>query len=34
VYTDQAGMLGLLRRLHGLGITIQQFQILEERRKD
>ena len=34
VYTDQAGMIGLLRRLHGLGLTIEQFQILEERRKE
>ena len=34
VYTDQSGMIGLLRRLHGLGITIQQLQILEERRQE
>ena|SRR5690349_10327112 len=34
VHTDQSGMIGLLRRLHGLGITIQQLQILEERRKE
>ena len=34
VYTDQSGMIGLLRRLHGLGMTIQQIQILEERRKE
>jgi hypothetical protein len=29
VTTDQAGIVGLLRRLHGLGMTIQQFQIVE-----
>ena len=34
VYTDQSGLIGLLRRLHGLGMTIQQIQILEERRKE
>lgn len=34
VYTDQSGMIGLLRRLHGLGMTIQQIQILPERRKE
>ena len=34
VSTDQSGMIGLLRRLHGLGMTIQQLQILEERRKE
>ena len=28
VHTDQSGIVGLLRRLHGLGITIQQFQII------
>jgi hypothetical protein len=34
VYTDQSGMIGLLRRLHGLGMIIQQVQVLEERRKE
>lgn len=34
LYTDQSGLIGLLRRLHGLGMTIQQLQILEERRKE
>ncbi len=29
VNTDQAGIVGLVRRLHGLGITIQQFQIIQ-----
>jgi len=28
VHTDQSGIVGLVRRLHGLGITIQQFQII------
>ncbi len=28
VNTDQSGIVGLVRRLHGLGITIQQFQII------
>jgi hypothetical protein len=28
VHTDQAGIVGLVRRLHGLGMTIQQFQII------
>ncbi len=28
VHTDQSGIVGLVRRLHGLGITIQQFQIV------
>ena len=31
VSTDQSGMLGLLRRLHGLGMTIWQIEVLEER---
>jgi hypothetical protein len=34
MHTDQAGMIGLLRRLHGLGMTIQEMQILEKRRRD
>jgi hypothetical protein len=25
VHTDQSGIVGLVRRLHGLGMTIQQF---------
>ena len=29
VNTDQAGIVGLLRRLHGLGITIQQLQVIQ-----
>ncbi len=28
VNTDQAGIVGLVRRLHGLGITILQLQIV------
>ena len=31
VYTDQSGMIGLLRRLHGLGMTIQQLQIMTQK---
>ncbi len=29
IHTDQSGIVGLLRRLHGLGITIRQFQIIQ-----
>jgi len=28
MHTDQAGIVGLVRRLHGLGMTILQFQIV------
>ena len=28
VHTDQSGIIGLLRSLHGLGMTILQFQIM------
>lgn len=28
VHTDQSGIIGLVRRLHGLGITIVRFQIV------
>jgi hypothetical protein len=28
VRADQAGIVGLVRKLHGLGLTIQQFQII------
>jgi len=30
VHTDQSGIVGLVRRLHGLGMTIQQFQIVQD----
>ena len=30
VNTDQSGIVGLVRRLHGLGITILQFQIISD----
>jgi hypothetical protein len=30
VHTDQAGIVGLVRRLHGLGMTILQLQIVSE----
>ena len=33
VYTDQAGIIGLLRRLHSLGMTIQQFHIVTRKEK-
>jgi len=29
-HTDQSGMVGLLRELHGLGVTIVQVQIVSE----
>ena len=28
VHTDQSGIVGLVRKLHGLGMTIHQFQII------
>jgi hypothetical protein len=28
VHTDQSGIIGLMRRLHGLGMTIQQLEIV------
>jgi hypothetical protein len=28
VHTDQSGIVGLIRRLHGLGITILQLEII------
>jgi hypothetical protein len=28
MHTDQSGMVGLVRRLHGLGMTILQLQIV------
>ena len=33
VHTDQSGIVGLVRRLHGLGITIQQFQIIAQKER-
>jgi hypothetical protein len=30
VHTDQSGIVGLVRRLHGLGITILQLQIVSD----
>jgi hypothetical protein len=30
ICTDQAGIVGLVRRLHGLGISILQLQIVSE----
>ncbi len=29
VQTDQSGLVGLVRRLHGLGMIIQQLQIVQ-----
>jgi hypothetical protein len=31
VHTDQAGIVGLVRRLHGRGISILKLQILDDR---
>ncbi len=33
VRTDQAGIVGLVRRLHGSGMTILQFQIVLDHEK-
>lgn len=33
VHTDQSGIVGLVRRLHGLGITILQFQMIKRKEK-
>ena len=30
VHSDQAGIVGLVRRLHGLGMTILQLQIVSD----
>jgi hypothetical protein len=30
VHADQAGIVGLVRRLHGLGMTIQQVQVISD----
>ncbi len=30
VHADQAGIVGLVRRLHGLGMTILQLQIMQK----
>ncbi|HSB03142.1 MAG TPA: hypothetical protein VLE49_21000 [Anaerolineales bacterium] len=30
VHTDQSGIIGLVRRLHGLGMTIQKFQVISD----
>jgi hypothetical protein len=30
VHTDQSGIVGFVRRLHGLGMTILQFQIVSD----
>lgn len=30
VHTDQSGIVGLVRSLHGLGMTIQKFQIISD----
>ncbi len=34
VHTDQSGLVGLVRRLHGLGMTILQFQIVSDGGKE
>jgi hypothetical protein len=33
VHTDQCGIVGLVRRLHGLGITILRVQVMLSERK-
>jgi hypothetical protein len=33
VHTDQSGIVGLVRRLHGLGMTILQLQIIHDEGK-
>ena len=33
IHTDQSGMVGLVRRLHGLGMTILQLQIITQKEK-
>jgi hypothetical protein len=33
VHTDQSGIVGLLRRLHGLGLTILQLQLITGKEK-
>ena len=33
VHTDQSGIVGLVRRLHGLGMMILQLQIISEGEK-
>ncbi len=33
IHTDQSGIVGLVRRLHGLGITILQFQLILPKEK-
>jgi hypothetical protein len=33
VNTDQSGIVGLVRSLHGLGITILQFQMITRKEK-
>jgi hypothetical protein len=30
VHTDQSGIIGLVRRMHGLGMTILQIQIISD----
>ena len=33
IHADQAGIVGLVRRLHGLGMTIQQFRVITPKEK-
>lgn len=33
VHTDQSGIVKLVRRLHGLGVTILQFQMITRKEK-
>lgn len=34
VHTDQSGIVGLVRRLHGLGITFLQLQIVSDLKEE
>lgn len=33
VHTDQSGIVGLIRKLHGLGMTILQLEIITQEEK-
>lgn len=33
VHTDQSGIVGLMRRLHGLGMTILHLEIIKQKEK-
>jgi hypothetical protein len=33
IHTDQSGIIGPLRRLHGLGVTIQQVEVISREKE-